>query len=183
LQRYWWNKQRRYSAELPNDGEPMRHMLALLFVIGSLSPIAYAQTTGQSPPRSNCRVTGGVNNGVILQNCSALPSPKYRLLQSYPIQKNEDGQFTRSVRIVVDAPYVPSNMAVFAQGKTVRGIKLENSTMIKFDKGTYGESLVYLVHQPSGEYTIYVTTSDVVTPANVDITFNVDLSQAVYLNR
>lgn len=57
----------------------------------------------------NCVINGGINNGIQIQNCpvvQAAPTPTFHVVKEEPIKKNDDGTFTRSIVIAIDAPYV-----------------------------------------------------------------------------
>ncbi len=75
--------------------------------------------------------------------------------------------------ISVDAPYVPNNMVVAATGPTVTDLVVSNKGVMFGGKGTDPGQHVYGVSQPTGQFTVSVTTSDQTTPPSLQIVFNV----------
>jgi len=140
-----------------------------LTVLGGALSAAQAQT-------GNCMITGGINNGIQIQNCpiiQAAPTPSFHVVSEEPIKKNNEGTFTRSLVIAVDAPYVPNNMAVVARGQTVTDVNVSNTGAMFGGKGTDPGVHVFAVSQPSGQYTVAVTTSDDKTSPSLEIQFNI----------
>lgn len=138
-------------------------------VLIALNPVSEAQT-------GNCVINGGINNGIQIQNCpivQAAPTPTFHVVREEPIKKNEGGTFTRSIVIAIDAPYVPNNMAVVARGLTVTDLSVKNATMMFGGKSNDPSQHIYAVTQPSGQYTVDVTTSDEISPPSLEIQFNI----------
>ena len=124
----------------------------------------------------NCVISGGINNGIQIQNCpivQAAPTPTFHVVREDPIKKNTDGTSTRSVLITVDAPYVPNNMVVVARGPTVTDLNVKNTATMFGGKSTDAGQHVYAVFQPSGQYTVDITTADQISPPSLEIQFNV----------
>jgi hypothetical protein len=141
------------------------NLLMLPFLVG----VAVAQT-------GNCVISGGINNGIQIQNCpivQAAPTPTFHVVQEFPLEKNPDGTFTRSLLISVDAPYVPNNMVVLAKGPTVTDIKVSNKGFMYGGKSVDPGSYMYGVSQPSGQYTVAITTSDSLSLPSLEIAFNI----------
>jgi hypothetical protein len=129
--------------------------------------------------QGNCVISGGINNGIQIQNCpiiQAAPTPSFHVIQEYPIKKNDDGTFTRSILIAVDAPYVPANMMLVASGKTVTDLVVSNRSMMVGGKPTDPSIHAYWVSQPSGKYTVDVKTSDSETAPALQLQFNADIN-------
>jgi hypothetical protein len=143
--------------------------LSLALLVGDGSLLSVRAQTG------NCVISGGINNGIQIQNCpvvQAAPTPTFHVVQFYPIKKNDNGTFSRSALIQVDAPYVPNNMIVLAKGATVTDINVSNKTMMFGGSGTLNSIHMYGVTQPSGEYTVTITTSDSATDPSMEVQFN-----------
>lgn len=136
---------------------------------------AYAQTS------SNCNVSGGVNNGIIFQNCGtvyAVPAPTYDVVEVYPIKKNDDGTYTRSVLIRVDAPYPPGNILLAAKGDSVKDLQVQGVDTMGMMNVLWGASPdgwhYYRFSTPWGKYQVNITTTDSTTPATMIAEFNVN---------
>src|ERR1700722_16900489 len=87
----------------------------------------------------NCVINGGINNGIQIQNCpvvQAAPTPTFHVVKEEHIKKNDDGTFTRSIWIAIDAPYGPANMLIVATGSTVTDLTVSNKTMMVGGKAT-----------------------------------------------
>ena len=139
----------------------------LIFTLGQP---AWAQT-------GNCVISGGINNGLQIQNCpiiQAAPTPSFHVLNEEPIKNNGDGTYTRSILIVIDAPYVPNNLAVYASGKTVIDVIVSTKAMMFGGKATDPGVHAFIVSQPTGKYTIDVKTSDMTTAPSLELKFNID---------
>lgn len=66
-----------------------------LLLVPFLTGVAVAQT-------GNCVISGGINNGIQIQNCpivQAAPTPTFHVVQEFPLETNSDGTFTRSLLI------------------------------------------------------------------------------------
>jgi hypothetical protein len=127
----------------------------------------------------NCVISGGINNGIQIQNCpiiTAAPTPSFHVVQEFPIKKNDNGTFTRSLEIAVDAPYVPNNMLVTALGPTVTDVVVSNKGSMFGGKNTDPTIHNYFVGTPAGKYTVAVTTTDKETPASLQVQFNADIN-------
>jgi hypothetical protein len=128
------------------------------------------------PSSGNCVISGGINNGLQIQNCPIIeqaPTPTFHVVKEFPIVDNSDKTFTRAILIQIDAPYVPMNMVIFAFGGTVTGLGVANTTMIMGGPTkTLGGNYAYLISEPSGRYTVSVKTSDKETPPAIQIMFN-----------
>jgi hypothetical protein len=121
-------------------------------------------------------ITGGINNGIQIQNCpiiQAAPTPSFHVVSEDPIKRNDNGTFTRSILIAVDAPYVPNNMVVIAKGQTVTDLNVSNRAVMFGGRATDPKIQMYGVSQPSGQYTIAVTTSDSTSSPSLEIQFNI----------
>jgi hypothetical protein len=144
----------------------LRSKVALSVLALASGSAAFAQ--------GNCVINGGVNNGIQIQNCPVIenaPTPTFHVVREDPVKKNDDGSYTRSILISVDAPYVPNNMVVVAYGPTVTDLTVSNGGMMFGGKSTESNQHVYGVYEPAGRYTITVKTSDE-TPASIQIAFN-----------
>jgi len=125
----------------------------------------------------NCVISGGVNNGLQIQNCpiiQAAPTPSFHVVKEEPIKKNDDGTYTRSALILVDAPYVPNDMAVYATGSTVKDVEVTNKGSMFGGRATDASIHAFVVSKPSGYYTISVKTSDTTTQPALEVRFNIN---------
>jgi hypothetical protein len=145
----------------------------LLSIVLAYPPSSLKAQTG------NCIISGGINNGVQIQNCPIIqtaPTPSFHVVQEYPIKKNDDGTFTRSMLIAIDAPYVPANMLLVASGSTVTDLTIANKSMMVGGKATDPNIHAFWVSEPSGKYTVDVKTSDSETPPSLQLQFNADIN-------
>lgn len=64
-------------------------------------------------------------------------------------------------------------MVVVAKGPTVTDIKVSNKGIMYGGKSVDPGSHIYGVSQPSGQYTVAITTSDSLSPPSLEIAFNI----------
>jgi hypothetical protein len=156
--------------------------MALKFKIVRTSPTwaiagaLIALNSASEAQTGNCVINGGINNGIQIQNCpivQAAPTPTFHIVREEPIKKNADGTSTRLVVIEVDAPYVPNNMAIVARGPTVTDLNVKNNTVMFGGKSNDLSQHIYALTQPTGQYTVDITTSDQISPPTLEIQFNV----------
>jgi hypothetical protein len=128
-------------------------------------------------PSGNCIISGGINNGLQIQNCPVVeqaPTPTFHVVKEFPIAKNGDGTFTRSILIEIDAPYVPGNMVVFAKGATVVDLDVASgSSAMIMGKGKTRDGIFWFqVGTPWDKYTVSVKTSEQIARPALQIAFN-----------
>lgn len=78
--------------------------------------------------------------------------------------------------IAIDAPYVPANMMLIANGSTVTDLTITNKTMLVGGKATDPNIHAVWVSEPSGKYTVDVKTSDSETLPSLQLQFNADIA-------
>ena len=106
------------------------------------------------------------------------PGPQYEIVKQIAPIKNSDGTFTSQIQIHLISTYSPGNMWVAAVGRNVKDIDINcMQTCMLPIIGKYNLTaggVAEKIGQPFGSYMVTMTLTEITTPINFAVLFNIE---------